>query len=84
MEIKFDTKAAEELIRNMNSYCVDIVQQRKKLIEIMNNVNSSWDDYQSKAFDNHMRDIIEELNECLNNESEFMKIYQEKIIQLRG
>ena len=83
MDIKFDANAANELISQMNMYCAGILQETRGLSEIMNNTDG-WNDNQSKAFKNNVKELNNDLKTALSLEKDYMKTFQQRVKELRG
>ena len=83
MDIRFDANAAEELIRQMDAYCKDIVKETRMLLEVVKN-DESWNDTQQKAFQNNITELAKDLNAALTLESEYMRAFHQRVMELKG
>lgn len=83
MDVKFDANAANQLINQMNTYCVGIMQETRGLMEIMNNT-PEWNDNQTKAFKNNLVELTKDLKTALSLESDYMKTFKQRVNELRG
>ena len=83
MDVKFDATAANNLIKDMDRYCRNVSKETKSLRAIMKD-NKGWDDAQSVAFTENVECIAQDLNGALSIESEYMKIYYQRVKELRG
>ena len=82
MDTKFDSKAAERLLKQMSFYCTGIQKEYKELHEIANDLKT-WDDKQAVAFRENMKGIAEDLDKVLKSESEYMRTFSQRIRELR-
>lgn len=83
MDIKFDAKEAEKLIKQMNGYCLGIVMEARELLNIVGN-SDEWNDNQAKAFQNNIEELAKDLNKALALESEYMRTFDQRVKELRG
>lgn len=83
MDVRFDSAAAEQLLRQMDVYCTGVVKETRSLLEITK-TSTDWNDNQAKAFSANMRGIAEDLNKALALESEYMKSFYQRIQELKG
>ncbi len=83
METKFDANAAEVLLQEMNKYCLGIQKETRAILETVNLLDN-WNDNQKKAFQNNINELAKDLNKTLSFESEYMKVFYERIIELKG
>ena len=83
MDVRFDTNAAEQLIREMDKYCSGVQKEMKKLLLILND-SGEWKDNQMRAFQTNIRELATDLNQALSFESEYMRTYQKRVLELRG
>lgn len=83
MDIKFDAADAEQLIRQMSTYCQEIVDETRALLSVTDN-SSAWNDNQSVAFKNNMTELAKDLDKALSLESEYMRTFHQRVTELRG
>lgn len=83
MDVKFDSLAAEQLIRSMLKYCRGIEQDTRDLLDIMNHTDN-WKDNQSKAFNNNVYALAEDLDKILALEGDYMRTFYERVQELKG
>lgn len=83
MDIRFDANAAEELIRQMDAYCKDIVKETRLLLDVVND-NLAWDDLQRKAFQNNINELAKDLNNALALERDYMLTFRQRVLELKG
>lgn len=83
MDVVFDARAAEELIRKMEIYCLGIVKETKDLLAIMNE-GAGWKDRQRTAFQNNVDALAHDLEKALMLESEYMRTFRQRVDELRG
>lgn len=83
MDIKFDAAAASQLIVEMDSYCSGIVKETRDILDVAENSNG-WNDKQAKNFQNNMKELAADLNKVLALESEYMRTFYRKVMELRG
>ncbi|MCI8663047.1 MAG: hypothetical protein HFG69_07305 [Hungatella sp.] len=83
MNIKFDAVAAERLIRQMDKYCFGIQKEAKDLLAVIKSPGD-WQDNQMKAFQTNINEIAKDLNQALALESEYMRIFDQRVKELKG
>lgn len=83
MDVKFDANAATELISQMNMYCAGVLQETRELVAITNNTDG-WNDNQTKAFKNNVKELNNDLKTALSLEKDYMKTFQQRVKELRG
>ena len=83
MDIRFDEVAAKTLIKQMDSYCSGIKRETQSLLKITSN-STEWNDNQSKAFENNIKEMAKVLNEVLALESEYIRNFYQRVIELEG
>ena len=83
MDVRFDAKAAEQLIRQMGKYCRGVQTETRALLFLMKN-SGEWKDNQMKAFEVNMSALAGDLNQALSLESEYMRTYEQRVKELRG
>lgn len=83
MDVRFDSKAAMELIRQMDKYCSDIIIDMKEISRIVSST-SEWHDNQRDAFEVNLNSLKSDLNIALNMEIEYKKTYEQRVNELRG
>lgn len=83
MDIKFDARAAERLLQQMDLYCSGIQKETKDLLVILKN-SGQWDDNQMKAFQANITEIAKDLNQALILEGDYMRTYYQRVQELRG
>lgn len=83
MDVRFDSRAAQELIEYMSSYCSGIVKETRELLDVTDNTKD-WNDRQKQSFQNNITALAKDLNSALSLESEYMKTYQQRVNELRG
>ena len=82
MDTKFDSKAAEQLLKQMSFYCTGIQREYKELHTIASDLKT-WDDKQAVAFRENMKGIAEDLDKVLKSESDYMRTFSQRIKELR-
>lgn len=82
-EIRFDAGAAERLISEMNEYCTGVQKETRDILSILNSADT-WNDRQAKAFQINMSEIGKDLNQALRHEGDYMKLYYQRVQELRG
>lgn len=82
MDVKFDTGAAERLIRQMDRYCSGIQKETRELLAIMKKPGE-WKDNQMRAFQMNIHEIAKDLNQALALESEYMRTFYQRIMELK-
>ena len=82
MDIKFDTSAAEQLLQQMDTYCMGIQKETKDLLAILKD-SGQWNDNQMKAFQANSTDIAKDLNQALALEGDYMRTYYQRVQELR-
>ncbi len=83
MDIKFDAGVAEVLIQQMDRYCSGIQRETIELLAIMNDPGE-WQDNQMSAFQANINELAEDLNRALSFESEYLRTYHQRVLELRG
>jgi len=83
MDIKFDAAAAEQLLRQMDTYCSGIVKETRELMTIAND-SKVWNDKQHVAFQRNVTEMAKDLNNALSLESEYMRTFNQRVQELRG
>ena len=82
MDVRFDSVAAEQLLKQMNIYCTGIVDETKHLLMIVNE-SYEWEDNQMKSFRNNMTALAGDLEKILKFESEYMNTFGQRIQELK-
>ena len=82
MDVRFDSVAAEQLLKQMNIYCTGIVDETKHLLMIVNE-SYEWEDNQMKSFRNNMTVLAGDLEKILKFESEYMNTFGQRIQELK-
>ena len=83
MEIKFDAAAAEVLLQEMQKYCSSIQKEARDILDIVNS-SDKWNDNQNQAFQNNVYELAKDLNKTLSFESEYMRTFYERVVELKG
>lgn len=83
MDVRFDSKAAMELIKQMDKYCSSIISDTKEITRIVSS-SSGWDDNQRDAFEANLNSLKSDLNIALKMEIDYMKTYEQRVNELRG
>ena len=83
MDVIFDANAAEKLIQEMDRYCSGMQKEAKELLSILKDP-SKWEDDQMRAFQNNINELAKDLNLALSLESEYMRTYHQRVMELRG
>ena len=83
MNIKFNAAAAERLIQQMETYCQSMSKDGSDILDILDAVGE-WNDVQMQAFATNITEISKGLVSALNNYSEYMELYQQRVEELRG
>lgn len=83
MNIKFNAAAAERLIQQMETYCQSMSKDGSDILEILDAVGE-WNDGQMQAFATNITEISKGLVSALNNYSEYMELYKQRVDELRG
>lgn len=82
MGIRFDAEIAEQLLSQMDFYCLSIVKETQALRDILKD-SDIWDDNQKKAFQNNIEALALDLNQALHLESDYMQIFAQRISEIR-
>ncbi len=82
MDVIFDTKAADELLRQMDNYCSGVVKETRDLLNIVKD-DSGWRDEQKKEFQRNIDKLAHDLNDALQIEGEYMRIFHQRVMELR-
>ena len=82
-EIKFDAGTAEQMISEMNAYCIGIQKETRDVLSIMT-LKETWNDRQAKAFEANISSIAKDLNLALRHEGDYLRIYNQRVQELRG
>ena len=83
MDVKFNADAAEKLIDSMDQYCLKIHAAAVDSLDILN-YSDKWCDSRKDIFQRNINEVCEDLQKALILESEYMKIFIEKVNELRG
>jgi len=83
LEIRFDANVAEILIKQMDEYCVIMNQETVNLLETLN-LSGQWDDSQKAVFNDDVIVISKGLSKAMQMQTEYMKVFQERIRELKG
>lgn len=83
MDVNFNIDSAMKLLSEMNKYCSGIQKETQELISILKNTDN-WNDNQKTTFQSNIYNIAKDLNNALRLESEYMRIFSERINELRG
>lgn len=81
MDIKFDAVAAKQLIRQMDWYCSGIQKEARDLLDIFSGFEE-WNDQQAKAFQNNIVEIANDLNKVLFFESDYIRMFYQRVMEL--
>lgn len=82
MDIKFDVKAAERLLQEMDKYCSAVQKGARDILSLMDK-NNKWQDNQSRAFQANIHEIAKDLEQALRLESEYMRTYKQRVNELK-
>lgn len=83
MDVLFDAKTAERLIKQMDAYCSSIEKETRALLNIVNS-SEEWKDHQKDAFQININELAKDLNFALKLESDYMKAFYQRVMELRG
>ena len=83
MDVKFDANAAERLLWEMDKYCSGIQKETRELLSVLKNPGE-WRDNQMRAFQTNINELAKDLNQALALESEYMRMYCQRVMELRG
>lgn len=83
MDVNFNIDSAMKLLSEMNKYCSGIQKETQELISILKNTDN-WNDNQKITLQSNIYNIAKDLNNALRLESEYMRIFSERINELRG
>ena len=83
MDIKFDAAAAEQLIQQMDVYCSGITKETRDILDVVGN-SGEWNDTQMKEFQKNITEIAKNLNKALSFSSEYIRIFHQRVTELRG
>lgn len=83
MDIKFDANAAEKLINQIDKYCSGIQKEARELL-VMLKEPRGWQDNQMRAFQTNVNEIANDLNQALALESEYMRTFYQRMMEVRG
>ena len=83
MDVKFNADAAEKLIESMDRYCLEISGAAAESLELLN-YSDGWRDSRKESFSIKIDEMYQGLQQALYLESEYMKIYIERVKELRG
>lgn len=83
MDVKFDAGAAERLLQQMDKYCSGIQKETRELLSVLKNPGE-WQDNQMRAFHTNINELAKDLNQVLALESEYMRTYHQRVMELRG
>lgn len=83
MDIEFDAAAAERLILQMDKYCTGVQKETRELRAVLKDPNR-WQDNQGQAFRANITEITKELNQALKLESEYIRTFYQRVMELRG
>ena len=83
MDVKFDANAAERLLWQMDKYCSGIQRETRELKSVLKN-SGEWQDNQMRAFQTNIDELAKDLNQALTLESEYMRTYYQRVMELRG
>ncbi len=82
MNLKFDSKAATDLIKYMDKYYADMGKEIKRIIALTDH-SSAWNDDQNTAFRNNINEIVNDLKETIKMQGEYRNIYYDRVKELR-
>lgn len=83
MDVKFDSNAAERLLVQMNTYCSGIQKETIDLLAVMKDPGD-WQDNQMRAFQANIDELSNDLRRALELESEYMRTFKQRIMELKG
>ena len=83
MEVKFDAKTAQTLIKSMNIYCSSIQRDAKDILKLIDS-GKNWNDPQFRVFSDSVHQICADLDKTLKLESEYMTTFQQRVDELRS
>lgn len=83
MDVRFDADAAERLIKDIYGHCSGVKRETQNMIRFTRDAEG-WKDNQKLAFENNVMEIAKDLDHAIAAEVEYMKIYSEKVRELRG
>lgn len=83
MDVRFDAGAAERLIQQMDKYCSGIQKETMELLAVLKDPGE-WQDNQMRAFQINISELAKELDQALALESEYMRTYHQRVMELRG
>lgn len=82
MDVRFDLNAANYLIAQMNSYCMDMQREATDILDILE-FSGKWDDSQMRQFHGNILDISKELIQAMQLENEYMNVFRERVEELK-
>ncbi|MBR1764617.1 MAG: hypothetical protein IJ746_04420 [Ruminococcus sp.] len=82
MDLRFDSKAALDLIKHMDIYYKDMGREIKHIITLTER-SSRWNDDQNAAFFNNIKEIVEELKETIKIQVDYRNTYYDRVKELR-
>lgn len=82
MSVKFDAAAAETLIKEMDSYCLSMQKEAIEIFDILE-FSGEWNDGQRGMFQENVTTISKDLSEAMRLESEYMRVFEERVAELR-
>ncbi len=82
MSVIVDITLAEKLVSNMDSCCREIQKETKELLMLLNDM-TDWKDNQAVIFKKYCTEIVKDLSVILKMEGNYLKMYDNKIKELR-
>ena len=82
MSVKFDAAAAERLIEQMDGFCSAIQREAVDILDILE-LSGEWDDSQFRRFHGNIKEIYNDLIKALQQQGSYMKLFAERVEELR-
>lgn len=83
MSVKFDAAAAESLIGQMDGFCSAIQREAVDILDILE-LSGEWDDPQLRRFHETIQEINKDLMTALRLQDSYMRLFAERVEELRG
>ncbi len=83
MDIIFNADAADNMIKQMDLYCRSVQGNAIQLLSVLK-ASGNWNDKQKVSFEMNMDELSKDLQNALRLESEYLRMYQQRVNELRG
>lgn len=83
MNIRFDASEAEKLLKEMKKYCSAMQKEARDLLSVLDS-QKGWQDNQMIAFQANINELAKDLNQALLIESDYMRTFYLRIMELRS